>query len=1172
MKNSFKYFNNVVEYQNVFLEDNKSFNLFPALRDENMRYYKGVQVEDYIMPLEQAMKKDDRNIRKHFLMVGSGGTGKSFTLYSLWKKNIINREDKIIYISLNEYNVCNQDKFLPVEISRYYFDNDENLYLEFLNQASSLHKERNVILLLDGFNEIVKVDKQIILREIRNLSCNFDINIIVTSRYDIRNYYGFYDYEKLEVLELDEVQIESYLKEKAINMQEITPNLLRLFRNPMMLLLYCEIEGIVERGKNIVWLEFITRSEEKRNIDFTVGEIIWNYLESCIAKLYFDTQDILLALLSKIIIFYCLPKLCWKMYKEKRFNFGLDEFNSIIINIDRKEIKKRFRQYFNLIQNEEIIWEELKAERMLEIVIKHINIVSAQATSSFNWWEEEKYIITHHYYRDFLIALFVVNEIRGNSKVPEVLTKECLPLFIVELIGNILGEHYNVPIYKENQWSVEHFSNTIIRDALSKISDLEEGEANVALQNIINIWDKARKGVIVNEIFKDIDMSHCNLSNLTFSVIDKNREVVSKFVHLKAPLQLKQFLHRGHMGIVNSLCFTSDFKFLASASTDCTIKIWKVYDDYLKLYKTLSGHSNPVMHIKFSNDGNNLISCSIRSVRKWNIQKETSKILFSNGDLISFFDIDDNEKNILICRKKKSILEYNLESATYQEFGNHEGAVQMVKYIPNAILSCSSEGEIYEWDEVTKKISYRYSKVDCAVNDILYMQRENLIVAATDNDGIHIYKRQGKRFYRKKENNLSVTFLGQNRDGTRLISCGADKEIHEWEFVNGKLKKISDIIGHGGRVNCAIYNQNANRIYSGAWDNSIIVWEALIGIQINKIEGTRNWINSIYLGKAKDKMLVSCWNGDIQEWELYSGKCIRIYKGHMNVVNKAIYNHNESKILSCSYDNTIKEWDVNTTRCLRTLYGHKDCVADIQYCEDESSIVSCSYDKKVIKWKLYSNGEYEKYELGEHCDYINGIALNSNGKKMISWSDDGSIYEWQIEDGSSTKYDIKSILEEQDSSYEIKFATYIDDKQILFVSWQGIIGIVDKYEKKKKLLYKFDCPELQFESVTYCPKLNVVALGGTDNMIHEIILGNNEEIILEGPTGLTKQIVLTNTGEVYSGGWDGKVYYWENNETKGRDIFSVLMGMYIKGCHFENCEYLDEQTKDAICTYGGYIE
>lgn len=1160
-----------MEYSKQFFEKDIYLSLFPALLSETGKIYKGQAVaNEFIMPIEQVINDED-NEKCNWLLIGNGGAGKTFALFLLWNKYLNNRKNKIIYVSLSEYNRWNKENFLSTKICTNYFENNKEEYRIFMKKARKFLAEEKVFFLLDGFNEILQADKQNILSEIKDLAQSINICIIITSRYDLRNYYGFNNFKKLEIVKLSDEQINDFLAEKKVDKEKITPNLRQIFGNPMMLLLYVESTEIINRDKNIKWLEFFDKLQERGQIDITFGEVLWNYFESCIAKVFFDTKNIEVAICSKIVIFYIMPQLCWHLFKKKQFEFSREELSNVIENIDSISIKKRFFKQLEMIDNENQLLDKIDLKYTLRIITHYIDIVSEKATSTNIFFNEVIYMIKHHYYRDFFIALYVVNEIEVSQGIPDVIVEENLPLFISELVGNIFREHYNVPLLENGKWSFKYFKHTPLHYILSRISEMETRDVGLALQNILTIWERARNGYIIGETFDNIELSNCNFSNLIFSVKDKDNEYYSKFNRIKNTMHLKQFLTEGHLGVVNYLSFSPDFKLLASASTDCDIKVWQVNGELLSLYKTFSGHKRSVKCVKILSNGYEMLSCSIDgTIRKWNILSDESEILFKIEGNINYFDINEQENKIIVCQNNPLILEYDIETQEVATYRGHTGVVNMAIYISDKILSCSQSGEVFEWDTVEYKISYKYPKEDYSINCIVYGKNTKMAVWATSKGKIICYN-QSKMRFEKQGKKTSILFLSMNIKEDKFISCGDDRIIHEWKIIDDDLVEISSIIGHVGSINCALYNKESNKIYSGSWDNTIQIWEALLGVNISKIKGTRNWINYLYMNRKCDKILVSCWNGDIQEWNIKARKCVRIYHGHTNVVNKAIYNLDETRVISCSYDKTIREWDVNTGYCCRILQGHSDCVTDIVYNSDNSKLVSSSFDRKVIEWKLYEDEAYEYDIVGIHMDYVNGIKYSSGEKRILSWSDDGYIIEWEKGEKSYKKFDLRIVLDKDGFRHEIKYATYLNEKEILFVSWYGIIGKIVRDNHKIEILYELEIPNLQIESVYFYKMSNLLYLCGSDYGIYKVSLDEKKSELFSMHENLVKSVLVADEGEMYVGGWEGGVYYWKNDYSDREKLFCVLMGIYVDSCEFNYCTFKDEKTSKMISAYNGKL-
>lgn len=70
---------------------------------------------------------------------------------------------------------------------------------------------------------------------------------------------------------------------------------------------------------------------------------------------------------------------------------------------------------------------------------------------------------------------------------------------------------------------------------------------------------------------------------------------------------------------VNYVTYDQQGRYIASSSSDLTIKLWDLNNDYL-CFKTLFGHNHNVSQLAFTPEGDALLSCSRdKTIKLWEI-------------------------------------------------------------------------------------------------------------------------------------------------------------------------------------------------------------------------------------------------------------------------------------------------------------------------------------------------------------------------------------------------------------------------------------------------------------------------------------------------------------------------------------------------------------------------
>jgi predicted NACHT family NTPase len=170
------------------------------------------------------------------VLKGDGGMGKTVSLIRLWQAfthepQYMPGKPVPVFIQLNEINHWDKGSegqgFIADQVNRFYLHRHEMTEKELVNLAKHPLVEGDkripaLILLLDGFNEITREDKQRqLLLELRDLLEQCDgLQVVVSSRFDMRETMNWPDFHLLELLGMEEEKIIEILTDRLCMLVE----------------------------------------------------------------------------------------------------------------------------------------------------------------------------------------------------------------------------------------------------------------------------------------------------------------------------------------------------------------------------------------------------------------------------------------------------------------------------------------------------------------------------------------------------------------------------------------------------------------------------------------------------------------------------------------------------------------------------------------------------------------------------------------------------------------------------------------------------------------------------------------------------------------------------------------------------------------------------------------
>jgi WD40 repeat protein len=891
---------------------------------------------------------------EHVIIVGEGGMGKTVSLVRLWKSYLERFEsgsdDPIpVFIALNEFNhrTNSTGDFILSLIAKSYLD-DEGLK-NALNKLFKARRQRvdginipSVVLLLDGFNEIT-VEKRELLLELNYLTEQCPgIQVVITSRYDIRGNFNWGHWNLVKLKELEEEKVKKYLQGRgmAVPGQE---RLRGLLRNPMMLTLYAASCEVQENQCDSSYCCFKDTVESP-------GELLWNFIEAQVAKLpervgLDEAQVVYYWFLLK----YLLPGLGYEMEKAGLFAFTYAQFQESLEHLCQRFLQDDFLDTFTQFDKHEDILplgksidgrdRRKRAARLRDIFCNELHMLVE---------EGQTLRFLHQDFRDFFAAAHLLNEAEISvrmGEIPGVFKERLLDYLVRRLMGEIEGEHRSKPyLVKDKGWKI----NINKENRLHKVLDLCRRkfgeEVGVAVWNIVTIW-KVVRGELSGADLSNLDLSRVHLNGVMCSRFYEDRYIMYlAAVFDGSRIHEKNLLPQGHSDSVTSAVYSPDGKKILSASYDKTIKDWDAATD--ECVKTLAGHSGGVTGAVYSPDGEKILSASIdRTIKEWDVETgECIKTLDGHTHWVTSVVYNPDEKKIISASSDRTIKNWYIAAdVCVKTLVGHSWGLNSAVYSPDKtkILSSSSDDTIKEWDGATGECVKTLTGHSSVVTSAVY-----------------------------------------SPDGKKILSASYDNSIKEWDVETGEC--IKTLTGHFSIVTSAVYSPDGNKILSTSYDNSIKEWDVETGGCIKTLSGHTSVVTSAVYSQDGKKILSASYDNSIKEWDVETGECIKTLAGKSDIITNVEYIPDKGKILSTSEDQTLKEWDVATSKCIKIIAGHSDIVSSAKFSQDRKKILSISDDQTMKEWDRATGICIKTYKK-ENYPVIPGYTTNKDDSiKLLS--------------------------------------------------------------------------------------------------------------------------------------------------------------------------------------------
>jgi WD40 repeat protein len=498
------------------------------------------------LPLTKVMNKLWKDKLKYSerssdaLILGDGGMGKSTMMYYECCRLLSNNR-LAVYISLQEREGAGNESLTGYILKCIYHSEDERAKEKFNKLTLEAHSYPDLILFIDGFNELTGEGAQKYVAEIKTLSQRAGIQIIVSSRLDFLRDYGLSRFGMINTCDLRDEQIQKLFcnRYEDWNNVQAQKNLRILLRNPMMALLYASTCPIVEKHADLDYLNWIIPI-------MNASDLLHDYYMSQIAILI-DMKAV-----DGNRIFECmatvdrvLPAMAYKLERNSTTVWNETDFEADLRDATEKVnsicLKDHIPENLRKIKRRLRVHKDTVGDLYDLIITEMVLLKSGNGTVSF----------AHQIFRDYLAAVHLHNCLMDNVSIEKLWHKELIHKGVVQylrFIGN------------EATWEPEG----IVSKMLEPYRGKEKSADDWLISNIINCW-------------LSIGENERNLSNLDLRNVYLSEHLKTEFhgtINIDgAWISKETLINDRHHDRITGFAFSHDNRTMAAVSENGLVSI-----------------------------------------------------------------------------------------------------------------------------------------------------------------------------------------------------------------------------------------------------------------------------------------------------------------------------------------------------------------------------------------------------------------------------------------------------------------------------------------------------------------------------------------------------------------------------------------------------------------------